>query len=209
MQTFFFGNTTADIWDHAKLLLGSLQDKRMEEQEESRLIVFIAHSLGGIVVKQVLVWANTEPQYKKILDHTVGVIFFGTPHQGAGKANYGTVLANVATGVMHKPKSKLVKALQSHSNTLMDLTRQFKFLSHLRIVTFYETKTMIGFSSLIVEKHSALLEVNGEDQLGVDANHRDMCKFGGRDDEIYQMLVTRLKRMQMGKDGILATALRT
>lgn len=49
-----FGNTTADIVDHAKDLLGSLIDKREEEDEKIRSIIFIAHSLGGIVVKQVL-----------------------------------------------------------------------------------------------------------------------------------------------------------
>ena len=48
-----FGNTTADIVDHAKDLLGSLIDKREEEVEKLRPIIFIAHSLGGIVVKQV------------------------------------------------------------------------------------------------------------------------------------------------------------
>jgi predicted alpha/beta hydrolase family esterase len=48
-----FGNTTADVVDHAKDLLGSLIDKREEENETRRQIIFIAHSLGGIVVKQV------------------------------------------------------------------------------------------------------------------------------------------------------------
>ena len=48
-----FGNTTADIVDHAKDLLSSLIDKREEEDENRRPIIFIAHALGGIVVKQV------------------------------------------------------------------------------------------------------------------------------------------------------------
>jgi len=48
-----FGNITADIVDHAKDLLGSLIDKREEKDENLRPIIFIAHCLGGIVVKQV------------------------------------------------------------------------------------------------------------------------------------------------------------
>ena len=48
-----FGNTIADIIDHAKDLLSSLIDRREEEGENLRPIIFIAHSLGGIVVKQV------------------------------------------------------------------------------------------------------------------------------------------------------------
>jgi hypothetical protein len=46
-----FGNTTADVADHARTLLSSLIDHR-EEEEHNRPLIFIAHSLGGIVVKQ-------------------------------------------------------------------------------------------------------------------------------------------------------------
>lgn len=72
-----FGQSTADVLDYAKSLLSSLIDKReelevrldtrqfpkltvMEElttgQEKDRPLIFIAHSLGGIVVKQVRRW---------------------------------------------------------------------------------------------------------------------------------------------------------
>ncbi len=90
-------------------------------------------------------------QYQKINEHTLGVVFFGTPHRGSAKANYGKVLANVATGLMHKPKSKLISALQSNSETLMRLTTEFnKFeATNMEIMTFYETKSMSYFSSLV------------------------------------------------------------
>lgn len=52
----------------------------------------------------------------------------------------------------------------------------------------------------IVEKHSALLEVQGEDQIPVDANHRDLCKFQTRDDQVYEKLFKRVLRMLKGKD---------
>jgi len=51
----------------------------------------------------------------------------------------------------------------------------------------------------VVEKHSALLEVEGEDQIPIDANHIDMCKFAGRDDEVYEKLFKRVGRMVKGK----------
>lgn len=119
-------------------------------QESKRPIIFIAHSLGGIIVKQALVWAQREPQYQTIRNHTLGIVFFGTPHRGSDKANYGKTLANVAAGVMHKPKSKLISALQSNSETLMRLTSEFKFEApNMEIMTFYETKPMGIFSSLV------------------------------------------------------------
>ncbi|MCJ1451370.1 hypothetical protein MMC28_001706, partial [Mycoblastus sanguinarius] len=199
-----FGNTTADILDHAKNLLASLVDQREDDDGKQRPIIFMAYSLGGIIVKQAINWANIESQYHNIRDHTLGIVFFGTPHRGSEKGSYGKVLANVAAGVMHKPKSKLVNALQSNSDTLMRLNSEFRFQApRYQILSFYELKPMRLFSSLIVEKYSALLDIDGEDQQPIDANHRDMCKVATKDDEMYQKLVKRLNRMMKKKDASL------
>jgi hypothetical protein len=49
-----FGQSTAEVVNRAKSLLASLVDKREEpEVQITRPLIFIAHSLGGIVVKQV------------------------------------------------------------------------------------------------------------------------------------------------------------
>lgn len=78
------------------------------------------------------------------------------------------------------------------------------------------SKFLIGFKSIIiiedapylniqiVEKHSALLEVAGEDQQPVDVDHRALCRFNSRDDETYQKLIKRLYRMLKGKKTITA-----
>ncbi|KAH0541632.1 hypothetical protein FGG08_003922 [Glutinoglossum americanum] len=176
-----FGNTTADVIDHARDLLSSLIDRR-EEQD-------------------ALFQARIETQYSSINEHTIGIVFLGTPHRGSEKASYGKVLANLATTMMNKPTSRLVNALQVNSDSLMRLTSNFKSqLPNYHIVSFYEMRPMEGFSTLIVEKYSALLEVNGEDQVPVDADHRDMCKFGARDDPVYEKLFRRVRRMMKAKD---------
>ena len=74
-------------------LLGSLAARRGDEDELARPTVFIAYSLGDIVVKQALVLARTEAKYGSISNHTEGFFFFATPHQGCNFANYGNVLA--------------------------------------------------------------------------------------------------------------------
>ena len=145
-----FGNTTATISDCAGALLGSLAARRENEDETARPIVFVAHSLGGIVVKQALVLAKTEAKYESISNHTKGIFFFATPHQGSDFASYGDVLAKIVTCLMNKPTPKLLNALQSNSKTLLDLTKQFiNIATDFQIATFYELKPMGFFRSLV------------------------------------------------------------
>jgi hypothetical protein len=108
----------------------------------------------------------------------------------------------------------------------MELTTNFRHqVPELQIVSFFETRTMPGLSGLvgeltltsvsifhlltvlftikIVEKSSALLEYPYEQQVPVDANHIDMCKYGSRSNSTYTKVCKRIKRMikDSGNDG--------
>lgn len=45
--------STATVFQHAKNLLSDLADARMSKAEKTRPLIFVAHSLGGIFVKDV------------------------------------------------------------------------------------------------------------------------------------------------------------
>lgn len=47
-----------------------------------------------------------------------------------------------------------------------------------------------------MEKHSALLEVNHEEQIPVDADHSAMCKFETDGDDTFRKIYKRIKRMR-------------
>ena len=47
----------------------------------------------------------------------------------------------------------------------------------------------------MVEKHSALLEVDGEEQIHMDVNHSNICKFRSRKDQYYEKCYKRILRM--------------
>lgn len=145
-----FGNTTATVRDYASDLLGSLVARRANVNETARPIVFVAHSLGGIIVKQALILAQTEAEYQGIKTHTKGIFFFATPHKGSNFANYGAVLAKLATRLLNRPNPMLLNALETNSKTLLDLTAQFTALApNFQIATFYELKPMGVFRSLV------------------------------------------------------------
>ena len=75
------GHTVYDIaWG---LLIALEAERRMEP---SGPIYFIVHSLGGIIVKEMLRKSNDSHQSQAYLSYiynsTIGLMFFGTPHNG-------------------------------------------------------------------------------------------------------------------------------
>jgi hypothetical protein len=88
------------VYDIAGDFLVSLEANR--RQDPSRHVLFIAHSLGGIVVKETLRRSNQAPQIglRKVCESTVGIVFFGTPHSGADPRN-----------ILHRVAEKLFKAV--------------------------------------------------------------------------------------------------
>lgn len=89
--------TTKKLYDHGRELVYDLDSERREDGTQQRPIIFIAHSLGGIVVKKALLHSdrvrvgNLEDQ-RSIKLSTYGIIFMGTPHQGGQGVTMGKVL---------------------------------------------------------------------------------------------------------------------
>lgn len=102
------------------------------------------------LVFQALCQARIETQFNSINESTVGIVFLGTPHQGSEKATYGKILARVAETAAHKPKSRIISALQANSDPFMRLTSDFRFqLSDYHVVSFYELRPTKPFSTLV------------------------------------------------------------
>src|SRR4051794_40364613 len=55
-----------------------------------RPVVFVTHSMGGLLVKEMIRNAISEgvPRWEAIAAQTRGVCFIATPHSGANLANY-------------------------------------------------------------------------------------------------------------------------
>ncbi|EJT73036.1 hypothetical protein GGTG_09887 [Gaeumannomyces tritici R3-111a-1] len=75
------------VYDISRDLLVSLTSVRTSSSADDRPLIFVAHSLGGIVVKELLRQSRGYTTHQRHL-HSVflstrGVIFFGTPHGGS------------------------------------------------------------------------------------------------------------------------------
>ncbi len=103
-------------------------------------IAFICHSLGGLIVKQVLRAANEQrsnPDLADFLDRTRQVVFIATPHTGSGKATLMERLRFIAWG------SDSARDLVANKPELRDLNFGYRELAktrgdELRHLVYYE-----------------------------------------------------------------------
>ncbi len=54
-----------------------------------------------------------------------------------------------------------------------------------------------------MEKHSALLETDHEEQIPVDADHSAMCKFESEEDDTFEKVWKRVRRMRTSSRRIV------
>ncbi|KAI0834641.1 hypothetical protein F5Y06DRAFT_278520 [Hypoxylon sp. FL0890] len=172
------------IFGHAEALLIDLSNWR---KNITRPIIFICHSLGGLVVEKALVKSFMERDTPKILrlglihDNTLGVVFMGTPHRGSSvEETYGELAVKVAYGALRQPNRQLLQTLKRDSHILEDLRTSFMTASKdLHIVCIRE-EVPTG-AGLIVPEASASLDGANVTRGSIRANHMDMVKFRSKD----------------------------
>lgn len=198
--------STASIKDHANTLLNLLDMERSPQLHSSPpRIIFIGHSLGGLVIKQALLNAKEDPKYNTIRNATSGLVFFGTPHRGAKSVELGKIAARVAKFISKGNASNdLLDCLEHNSLFTRQMSDRFRHqLEDYRVVSFIEGKEVqlggIGpasLSHLVVDEESAVLGLSGlrETQLKLDADHSQMCKVGTRG-PMYRLIKGNIKQL--------------
>ncbi|KAI3261316.1 hypothetical protein DTO003C3_9931 [Penicillium roqueforti] len=198
--------STASIKDHANTLLNLLDMERGPQMGSvPPKVIFIGHSLGGLVIKQALLNAKEDPKYTSIRSATSGLVFFGTPHRGAKAVELGKIAARVARFVSKGHASNdLLNCLEFNSLFTRQMTDRFRHqLEDYRVVSFIEGKEVqIGgvgpasISHLVVDEESAVLGLSGlrETQLKLDADHSQMCKVSSRG-PMYRLIKGNIKQL--------------
>ena len=99
--------------DHVMNLLNDLTTNRTCCNASTRPLIFVAHSLGGLICKEAILLSrnNPEPHLRAIFDHTKGIIFMGTPHKGAWMADWARIPAS-ALGLVKSTNKVAVKSLR-------------------------------------------------------------------------------------------------
>lgn len=137
-------------------------------------IVFVAHSMGGIVIKKAYLLAKQDPTYHKLAARINSMFFLATPHRGADSAS---LLRNVQQLSGVYGSKAYVDNIVPNSESNTTINDQFRHVYHdLDIWSFFETVKTPSLG-LIVEKDSAVLGFPGERVQLLNADHRNVCKF--------------------------------
>jgi hypothetical protein len=136
------------VYDIGRNFLVSLEAER--RSEPSRPVLFIAHSLGGIIVKEMLRRAGrAQEHYQNIFSSTVGVFFFGTPHSGADPLGYSQrIIENIGKAVGFKVNKQIVDTLLPSSERLRELREEFGPMAQDEDWIIYSFQEQLGIRAL-------------------------------------------------------------
>ena len=172
-----------------KIQIAELSADRRRQSATERPIVFVAHSLGGLVIKRALVYSSevrgimTE-HLRSIFVSTYGILFLGTPHAGSNVAEWGSRLESICSAILPTrlidTQPQLVNALKANSETLQNIDRQFiQLTSQFRIYFFHEGKPthLHGLLRYVVDEESASPNIQDVERACIQQDHSHMCKF--------------------------------
>ncbi|KAK2853297.1 hypothetical protein FQN49_005207 [Arthroderma sp. PD_2] len=179
------GESVLNIHDFGNSLLREVEGNPDIRRSKTK-IVFVAHSMGGIVIKKAYILAREAPELKDLAGRIHTLYFLATPHRGSDLAGLLEKILRLSFST-----KGFVNALRPASETIASINHSFvRVAGDLRLRSFYETiVTALGLMSVIVvPKYSAILDLANEKCFASNANHRDVCKFDKQTDPNYKIL---------------------
>jgi len=147
-----------------------------------RPIAFICHSLGGLLIKQILrrAWDSNESRWKAIVDQTKLNVFLSTPHSGVEMANWIQYIGKLLRTTIS------IEELEAHHPQLRELNDWYReTVERLCITTFVYYEELPTNGILVVNATTANPGISSVRPIPVDENHVSICKPTSKDAQIY------------------------
>ncbi|XP_054877460.1 protein SERAC1 isoform X2 [Poeciliopsis prolifica] len=149
-----------------------------------RPVVWVAHSMGGLLVKKMLLDAADDPDLQGLLKNTKGIMFYSVPHHGTFMAEY-----SVNVRYLLFPSIE-VRELCKDSPDLRSLNEGFLNIAkenEIKVLSFAETQpTNVSpmIKILVVPTQSADLGLG--ELIKVDVDHLNICKPEKKNSFLYK-----------------------
>ncbi|KAG9234012.1 ankyrin repeat-containing domain protein [Amylocarpus encephaloides] len=197
---------TGTLESFSRTLLELIMDKRRTRKEQRRPIIFICHSMGGLVVKKALTMANApDCRQRNVRTSTSAIIFIATPHRGSEPA---AILARAATigngglvgtGISRfkgRTRDDLIRDLSLDSPVLIKINSDFGPMTDgsIKFYSFIEDLTATGLNTRIVNEYSGQMGVEAEvviDMGGED--HKSIARYKSEKSQSYRKVLAKLQ----------------
>ena len=197
--TEFFGAPGMRIEKRA----GNLSQKLANKDLGDRPIVFICHSMGGLVVKSLLVDSQTQADAdrKKIASAVRGIVFLATPHRGSAYSEAAIILGKYF-GTAQAHVTEMTRDADSIS-FLQEKFVEWQRINPVPIDTYAENiglkqrKWVFRTVSLpvVVTRASADTGTQFSSIKDVDEDHLTIVKPRGRDHDVYAGVLRFVRRV--------------
>ncbi|PNP46477.1 hypothetical protein THARTR1_10799 [Trichoderma harzianum] len=188
----------------------------------SRPIIFLAHSLGGIVLKEAIVQIanNGDRSVSGILNNLLGAVMFGVPSLGMQQSHLMAMVEGQANEMLVQDLSR-----ENGTHYLRQLNKAFNglsIISKVKILWAYETQeshtTVKGLDgnwsengplAVLVNRDSATCNYNGNDgslTIPINKSHSNMVKFSRGDNDLGKIIFSLNDFLQNGLGQPLLTA---
>lgn len=134
--------------------------KLTQSHQNKRPIIFVCHSLGGLVCQDAVLSSKASPErhLQQILRCTRGILFLGTPHSGTNLAVVGQRLSRLA-GLVSGTNTRLVEVLRRDSEVLARIQDEFHSLlrsqgNDINITCVYEEVPIQGIGEVCVTRQA-------------------------------------------------------
>jgi tetratricopeptide (TPR) repeat protein len=179
-----------------------------EPQLQSGQLILIGHSLGGLVIKQLLQNAESEGRHNaeaaNFLERVDKVAFLATPHTGANLAAISNRMR-----ILVQPSAATASLVRNDPN-LRRLNSWYRTWANARGIshlTLTETDA-ISILGMIVEPDSGDAGLAGSNPVPIDSNHWTICKPNDRTHDTYvfvrKFIETRIERPKTAAEEGLA-----
>jgi hypothetical protein len=163
----------------------------------NRATIFVCHSLGGIIVKEILRSCVTTGCSLNVAINTIGLVFLATPHSGADLNSW-----------MKRLGSTLIGDLGRNTSYIMDLKAWFSQHAadkSLFVAGYYEMQPYKGI--YVVDKDSSDPAVSNCTLIGLDADHCSIAKPKSPTSDLFKRVVRDIRTSQRRLEAMSKTLL--
>ncbi|KAH8338072.1 hypothetical protein KR059_004917, partial [Drosophila kikkawai] len=157
-----------------------------------RPIVWIGHSMGGLLTKLILIKSSDseDPKVQQLAKSTRGIVFLGTPHRGSPIAKWKQHMQMILSPSIE------VKEMEENAPKLLEMHRRFmdclhRFLHRVKVVSVAEGSptmlTSFKFPLRIVTEESSRIDFG--DYYLLNDDHLGLSKPIYRQSFLYQRLL--------------------